>query len=416
MKSQKELQKESKPFAKELERKMKEARPKFSIPISLLRMGAKDARLRSKLLEFVDVLPQLHSSRDMQEHFEMYLGPLRRLFPFPLRLGSYAMRVPIAYKLAAALTRWLIDNQLAPYFIVRDEREMEKITIAYEKEEIGVIADFLGELVVSDEEAEYFFNKYKNAVAQVGGPSHIAIKFSSLYPFFGPENYEESKRRVAERFEDILRRAQEYDAFVTVDAEHYIYRRLVEDIFTSTILKPEFRNTTRVGIAVQTYLKDSFFSADNLLDVAKYRGVPFVIRLVKGAYWDTEVALADQNGWESPVRNEKWKTDESFDTLLYYLMKNWKYLYVSPATHNAETIAFAYYAAREFGVLDDSYFAFQVLYGLGESVRKVLCQEKLPVLVYTPVGDLETGMAYFARRILENTANDGFLFRLIRGR
>lgn len=432
MKDQKKVLEESGSLAEELEQKMGVARPLFSVPIFLLKMGASDARLRTKFLEFVDVLPSLTSTYDIREHFEMYLGPFRSLFPLPLRLGSYAMKVPLIYRLAASLVKWIIYNRLAPYFIFKDEGAVGKLRRRYEKDGGGVIVDVLGELVVSQREADYFFNKYlgimhrahldvrflewdKGAESGYGHPFHIAVKLSSLYPFFSPENHEESKRRVQERFEEILRQAQKYNAFVTVDAEHYDYKALIEDIFCSTILKPEFRHTTQVGIALQAYLKSSFLDAMRLLDVAKERGAPFTIRLTKGAYWDTEVAYADQRDWPVPVLQKKWQSDRSFDTILYYLIRHWEYVHVSPATHNPENIAFAIHAARESEVLDDPNFTFQVLYGLGESARKVLGWKNLPVLVYTPVGDLETGMSYFARRILENTANEGFLLRLIQG-
>lgn len=435
MKSQKELKKDAKMLAsglvvKGLEERMREARSRRSISSTLLRIGGRDPTLRAKFLEFVQELPQFKSASEVRKHFEIYLRPHRALFPSPIRWGSYVMKMPIAHRFAVVFIRWLIYKKLAPYFIIKDEDSIEKFRQAYEKEGAGIIVDFLGELVVFEREAESFFVRYIESMHRAyfetkflkwdkgrtyGYPFHIAVKFSSLYPFFGPENYEESKRRVQEKFERILYNAQRYGAFVEVDAEQYDCRGLIEDIFCETILKPEFRKITRVEIASQAYFKDSFISAMNLLDVAKERGTPFAIRLVKGAYWDEEVRIAQEKGEQPPVLNEKWKTDESFDTILYYLLRHWEYVHVSPATHSPESIAFAYCAMKEFGVLENPNFAFQVLRGLGEPMRKVLCDMNVPVLVYSGVssGDLADDMAFFARRIKENISNEGILYRLL---
>lgn len=354
----------------ELEEKMRKQVPFWSIPILMLRLAAQSKQMRDKFLKLVDVLPAL-SNKEVNW-----------------------------------LIKWLIVNKLAPHFIVKNLTDLEYINYS-------VSVDFLGESVVSEKEAQNFLWQYLRFIQNPGREKNIAVKFSSLYPFFGPENYEESKKQVKNRFSRILRAAKENNAFVTVDAEHYQFRNLIEDIFCETILEEEFRNYTNVGIALQAYLRDSFDSAGRLLEVAKKRRNPFAVRLVKGAYWDQEVALALQKNWPVPVFVNKQKTDINFDGILYFLMQNWKFICVLPATHNPENIAFALDLKAK---LPSRCLEFQVLYGLGEPVRKVLCQEKIPVRVYTPVGDLVTGMSYFARRILENTANEGFLFKLVGGR
>lgn len=394
MSSLEDLKRESAALAFEFEKEMKMAIPQWSIPLFLLRFGAKGKNLRRKLLEFVDVLPALSSNSEIGQ----------RLF---------GQRIPLAGAFSGAMAKWLVENKFAPYFIIKDEAELRKIKRIYERQGAKLIVDLLGEFVVSEKEARLFLEKYLDLINKE--TEYIAIKFSSLFPYFGPENYEESKKFLKERFEIILRASQNKKSFVSVDAEHYEFHSLIENIFCEVISQAEFKNNIQVEIALQSYLKDSFFSAQRLVEVAKKRNAPFRVRLVKGAYWDREVAVSLQKNWVSPVFQEKRQTDENYDQILYFLLKNWEHIHVSPATHNPENIAFAYQAAQELGILADENFEFQTLYGLGEPARKVLCARKIPVRVYAPIGDLVGGMAYFARRILENTANEGFLLRLISG-
>lgn len=412
MKSFMDIERRSWKLARELEKSMRKHRPRWSIPVILLRAGARDPKLRAGLLQLVDVFPSLSTHDEIREHFLMYIWPFKDKLPLHMRFASYGMKAPLINRLGTMAIRWAVAKKLAPYFIVSDERRLSRLKESYSKDGTGIVLDFLGELVVSHAEADHFFGKYLEAMRQAPGV-HIAVKFSSLFPYFSPENYEESMERVGERFEDILRVARKTDSFVTVDAEHYDFRNLIEDIFCQTLLKPEFRDFPGVGIALQAYLVESMSSASRFVEVGKTRGTPLSIRLVKGAYWDTEMALARQRSWPPAVFTCKHNTDYRFKQLVYFLFQNWKYVHVSPATHNPESIAFAYKMAEEAGVLHDPSFEFQVLYGLGEPIRKALRSKGLSVSAYVPFGDLDTGMSYFARRILENTANEGVLLRLI---
>lgn len=396
----------------ELEELIRKSAPRWSIPVSLLRVGARDPTLRAGLLKLVDVLPSLAMDKELKRHFLMYIAPYRAKLPLNMRLASYSFNVPVFDKIAAKATRWAIREKLAPYFIVSDEKSLEKVRENYARDGTGLVLDFLGELVVSQSEADYFLDRYIQAM-RGRGRERIAIKFSSLFPYFGPYNYGASVREVSERFSEILRIARDTGSNVTVDAEHYDYRGLTEDIFCEVALRREFRDFPDMGIALQAYLVDSMESAERLVGAARERGMPFNIRLVKGAYWDSEIALARQRSWPVPVFEQKHQTDANFNKLVYFLFQNWQYAHVSPATHNPFNISFACEIARDRGVLDDPAFEFQVLYGLGEPVRRALCKKGLPVRAYVPVGDLTTGMSYFARRILENTANEGFLLQLI---
>jgi RHH-type proline utilization regulon transcriptional repressor/proline dehydrogenase/delta 1-pyrroline-5-carboxylate dehydrogenase len=132
------------------------------------------------------------------------------------------------------------------------------------------------------------------------------------------------------------------------------------------------------------------------------------VRLVKGAYWDYETVLADQMGWPSPVYREKWRTDANFEACLRLLMENHQVVRVALGSHNVRSIAVALALAESLSVPREVY-EFQMLFGMGEPIKKALSAMGHPVRIYAPIGDMLEGMAYLVRRLLENTSNESFL-------
>ncbi|GMQ95092.1 MAG: hypothetical protein BMS9Abin13_202 [Patescibacteria group bacterium] len=402
-------------LSSELDQQIHEECPRFSFPALLLRAGGQNEQLRMKLLEFVDVFPALHTGNEIKEHFLAYVRDIPPPRPILLRIAVGVMRIPFGGYVIAKCARKAIEI-LAQHFIIKDGPFFKRIQDRYAREGATTVSDHLGELVVSEVEAKSMLKKYVHAMEQWGRKGqqfHIAIKFSALFPYFCPENQEESKRRVKDAFGIILEKAQETNSFVWVDAEHHHIQSLVEEIFLETICEHRFYSFTSVGIALQAYLKDSSRRVERMVRIARGRKNPFSVRLVKGAYWDTEVARALQRGWAIPVFRKKNLTDKNFNALLYFLLAHQKFIHVVPATHNPSNIAFAYCAAKKFGVVGKENFEFQILYGLGEPIRRVMLKRGFPVRVYMPIGDLVTGMSYFARRIIENTSNEGFLWQLM---
>lgn len=409
------------PLAKELEQEMRFLRPRFTPASLLLRSIALDEVVRLKALEFVDVLPRLSSYGEISDRLLQLFGPDFGRLPPIFRLGIFSTRVPLLRTLTAFAAEQAVRRVLAPYFIVKNESTARAMVAHYRSDGTIAAFDYLGELVTSEKDVERFLALYLQTMKEFSGnpdrPFHIAVKISSLFPFFGPENYEESKRQGVFCLSRILETAQKTNSFVTIDAEHYHFRNLITDIFIETINKPAFQDVQNVGIAVQAYFTDALVYSCSLIDEAESRGTPFLVRLVKGAYWDTEIALASQKNWPVPVFCQKRQTDNNFEKVLGVLFTHWHLIHTSPATHNPESIAFAFLLARRYGLDRDPRFMFQVLYGLGEPARRALRARNLPVLSYVPVtppgGNLIDVMSYFARRILENTSQDGFLVKLI---
>ena len=388
-----------------LEASIRKNVPRFSVASQLLRVGADREELREALLAFVDVLPALRSNKDVARYFVDYVGPHYDFLPRHMQLGVRAAGHPYTASLMGRVIRYTIMQHLAPHFIVESTEDFPNYPI---------VIDVLGEKVLSYAEADAYRMRYHALLTdpqrKPGERLHVAVKFSSLYPHFSPENWEESKRHVTAHFSKLLRLAKVTDTHITVDAEDHYVCRLTEEIFLDVVMQAEFAGYPHVGIALQAYRKDARASAFDIVSAAKGRSAPICVRLIKGAYWDTEAMVASQNGWEFPLFENKDETDKSFVEIAGYLLLNHGRITLLCGTHNPESIAEVITRAQEANIPTPE---FQVLYGLGEPVRKALVAEGLHVRVYVPLGDLEVGMAYFARRLLENTANNGFMAKLL---
>ncbi len=203
-------------------------------------------------------------------------------------------------------------------------------------------------------------------------------------------------------------KARQNGAFLTIDIERYVHRDLTYAAFADLCRDPELRDWPHMGIVVQAYLKDSAEIVQGLIYLAKDRGTPFTVRLVKGAYWDYESILAAQEHWPSPVFLQKAETDAQFEKLAKRLIDNWQWTRPALGTHNLRSIAVGIAAAEAAGLPPEA-VEIQVLHGMADSIRRACVREKYRVREYVPVGELIPGMAYLVRRLLENTANESFL-------
>ncbi len=177
-----------------------------------------------------------------------------------------------------------------------------------------------------------------------------------------------------------------------------------------------FRHGPAAGLVLQAYLRDSPSELDRILDWAgsSDRAHPLVVRLVKGAYWDHESAEARQHGWRVPVFTDKRECDRNFEALTRRLLDARPDVRVAVASHNLRSISHAIAYNRLAGG-GDADLELQVLRGLGDELATALAAEGFRVRVYSPIGDLVSGMAYLVRRLLENTSNESFLWAQAHG-
>jgi proline dehydrogenase len=182
---------------------------------------------------------------------------------------------------------------------------------------------------------------------------------------------------------------------------------------TLTVLKnilnsSEFKNYPGFGFVIQAYLKRSISDIDQVISWANIRNTPIKIRLVKGAYWDSEYILSKQANWPCPVYLKKESTDASYEIITKKLIDAGSIIYPAFASHNIRSICHAICYANEVGRKNNEYET-QFLYGMGDEFKDILISKGIIARDYTPVGELLPGMAYLVRRLLENTANEGFL-------
>jgi RHH-type proline utilization regulon transcriptional repressor/proline dehydrogenase/delta 1-pyrroline-5-carboxylate dehydrogenase len=236
---------------------------------------------------------------------------------------------------------------------------------------------------------------------------NLSVKVSSLYPRFDPLD-PQSERIARERLRPLFREAVRLDAALTIDMEQYAFKDLTLEIFRGLLEESEFSRAPHTAIALQAYLRDAEHDLAELIQWARAKRRRIGVRLVKGAYWDSEIAWAKQKGWPIPVFLDKAETDANYEKLTKLLLENHDIVDAAFGSHNIRSLAYAIVTAARLGVPKRGY-EIQMLYGMGEPIRQAVIQNGERVRIYLPVGKLLPGMAYLIRRLMENTSNTSFL-------
>src|SRR5258706_5885724 len=231
-------------------------------------------------------------------------------------------------------------------------------------------------------------------------PTALAAHYDALGRDVG---LEQAKRRIR----PLLRLALDRGAFVHFDMEHYDVKDLTLQLFHELLSEAEFTELES-GIVVQAYLKDSRDDLAGLIAWSSQRTRPITVRLVKGAYWDTETVEAQAEGWPVPVFERKEETDANYERCVRLLHDHHGEVRAAFGTHNLRSLAYAVAYARSKGIADTG-FEVQMLYGMAEPMQAAVKRKGLRLRVYAPVGELVPGMAYLVRRLLENTSNESFV-------
>jgi RHH-type proline utilization regulon transcriptional repressor/proline dehydrogenase/delta 1-pyrroline-5-carboxylate dehydrogenase len=283
--------------------------------------------------------------------------------------------------------------------------------------------DMLGEAALTAADAERYYASYEAAIHAIGkasagrgiyaGPG-ISVKLSALHPRYEPAQRERVIGELLPRLKVLLLLAKRYDIGLNIDAEEADRLELSLDLLEALAFDPELAGWDGIGFVVQTYQKRSPFVIDWLVDLARRCGHRLMIRLVKGAYWDTEIKRAQVDGLEGyPVYTRKVHTDVAYLACVQRLLRAPDAVYPQFATHNAHTLSAVYQMAQEAGADD---YEFQCLHGMGETLYdQVIGARQLakPCRIYAPVGNYEMLLAYLVRRLLENGANSSFVNRMV---
>ncbi|PWR18860.1 trifunctional transcriptional regulator/proline dehydrogenase/L-glutamate gamma-semialdehyde dehydrogenase [Zavarzinia compransoris] len=283
--------------------------------------------------------------------------------------------------------------------------------------------DMLGEAATTAADADRYLADYETAIHAIGkasggrgiyeGPG-ISIKLSALHPRYARAQIERVTAELLPRLKGLAVLARRYDIGLNIDAEESERLELSLDLLEALCFDADLAGWNGIGFVVQAYAKRCPFVVDYLVDLARRSGRRLMVRLVKGAYWDSEIKRAQADGLEGfPVYTRKVHTDVSYLACARKLLAAPDAIYPQFATHNAQTLA------AVMAMAGDNYYAgqyeFQCLHGMGEPLyEEVVGRERLnrPCRIYAPVGTHETLLAYLVRRLLENGANTSFVNRI----
>ncbi len=423
-----------------------------------------EPELKTQLLRLVDVLPTLENDAQLAEHLYLYLGqqnlPIR--WPGLARWGLQHGRHGIGAGLSARAARIICRKMARGFILGQSVAEIEPRLRRMFTDGLSFSLDVLGEACTGEAAALAYQQTYLQLIpelslrlgawgaanaagphgagarpnrsmhgvmqspagaagtapatppaAAAGTPSprlHLSIKLSGLYSQLRPVDPDGSVQVIKDRLRPILLAARAAGAFILVDSEQFDYRAITLRAFKELLVEDGLRDFKDVGIAMQAYLCDTPLVVASLIAWAKDRGTPITIRLVRGAYWDFERTLAEQNAWPSPVWQHKSQTDQTYEQCVELLLRNYPTVRTAIATHNLRSICVGAVLAESLGLTPREY-EFQMLFGMSEDVATALVSRDLAVRMYCPFGPLLPGMAYLVRRLMENSSNESFVYR-----
>ncbi len=412
----------------------------------MLRALEHDEQLKLQAFRFMAALPALEGSpprviRHLHEYFIAALAdgradPLAELSHRPTRtlrqLVAGATRLAghsgLAARLLAAISLRAARTMARRFIAGTTIDEAVAAIRRLRRRRLAFTLDVLGEAALSPREADDYARTYQDLITQL--PPHaarwpavpqidradgvelprvnVSVKLTSLHPGLDPIDPDRSIDVACEKLRPLLREAVRHGVHLHIDMEHYTIKDLTLAICRRLFDEPQFCDYPHVGIVLQAYLTDAEADARRVIEWAQRRDAPLWVRLVKGAYWDSEVLEARRYGWRCPVWRYKWQSDACYERITRLLLAHHDRVHVAFGSHNVRSLAHAM-ALRELWEIPAGHFEIQMLYGMGEPIKAALVEMGQRVRVYTPYGELMPGMAYLIRRLLENTANEGFL-------
>lgn len=406
----------------------------------LMDWSMRDHGFKVEMFRFVDTFPVLTTSDMVHEHLVDYLGQDHVTMPPGMDLGLRAGA------LAKGLMTKTISGQIegmGKKFIAGTDAK--SALPGLKKLWAGGIAfsvDLLGEACVSDAEADEYREKYLDLVENLpdevadwkanerlerdhlGGipRTNVSIKISSLSAKCDPIDLDGAIDDLMSRIVPILESARDKGVFVNFDMEHFALKDLTLELFFRCCEEIDFH----AGLAMQAYLKSGVDDARRVSAWAQRTGRIVTVRLVKGAYWDSETIHAEQEGWPCPVWNTKWQTDQCFEDMCKVFIDACPTapqasgmgptkleagrggVKLALGSHNVRSVAaaLAYLDSKQ---LPRTAIELQMLHGMADQLKLAAAEMDLRIREYVPVGEMIPGMAYLVRRLLENTSNESWL-------
>jgi RHH-type proline utilization regulon transcriptional repressor/proline dehydrogenase/delta 1-pyrroline-5-carboxylate dehydrogenase len=283
--------------------------------------------------------------------------------------------------------------------------------------------DMLGEAAVTAEEAERYLSSYEAALRAIGAASAgrgvyegpgLSVKLSALHPRYARSQRRRVMNELYPRLKRLAVMARGFDVGINIDAEESERLDLSLDLLETLCRDPAMEGWNGVGFVVQSYQKRAYAALGWIVELARATKRRIMLRLVKGAYWDSEIKRTQVEGLEGfAVFTRKIHTDVAYIACARLLLEAPDAVFPQFATHNALTLATVHAMAGEN--FYPGQYEFQCLHGMGEPLYNQIVgggRQSRPCRVYAPVGSHETLLAYLVRRLLENGANTSFVNRI----
>ena len=388
----------------------------------LLNWSMRHDGLKRRVFSFIASLPQADTPRAfgalLAEHFIGHTDVpwlLRAAARAACTIGPSAMRVlqPIVRGRAEEMARRFIIG-------ASDARTSANLT-RLRRKGFAFTLDVLGESAQSDACGERYVRTYLRLLDRLGAAQNdwiglvlggqldwgsaprinVSIKPSALA---AAGDLTSMLARAGRIYEKVI----QLGGYLCIDMESLRFKDVTHELYRRLRTDKRFDDWPHLGLAVQAYLRTTDGDLAGLLQWARDRGVCISVRLVKGAYWDSEVAAAEARGARAPVYTVKSETDAAFERAAIAILKNHDICHLACASHNIRSVCAVLETARALGV-PESRYEFQLLYGMAELFRIALLQITPRVRLYCPHGDMLVGMAYLIRRLQENTSNESIL-------
>ncbi|MEM1038663.1 MAG: bifunctional proline dehydrogenase/L-glutamate gamma-semialdehyde dehydrogenase PutA [Pseudomonadota bacterium] len=330
------------------------------------------------------------------------------------RVGEPVIRQAVARVMKEMGRQFVLGETIEGAMLRARTKEKEGFTYSY---------DMLGEAAKTDRDARRYHLAYSDAIGELAKAAHsddirqnpgISIKLSALHPRYETAQRDRVMEELLPRARSLCVLARSAGVGLNIDAEEASRLDISAVVVEALLSDPVLRGWGGFGVVVQAYGTRANAVIDWLNALAKRFDRRIMVRLVKGAYWDTEIKHAQVEGHAAyPVFTQKAATDVSYICCAKKLLDVSDRIYPQFATHNAHTVAAVLELASDLGV-SSSQFEFQRLHGMGEALHDTVLQhQQTRCRIYAPVGAHKDLLAYLVRRLLENGANSSFVNQIV---
>jgi len=335
---------------------------------------------------------------ESEEKNKNVLGQVLKKFSAPILRKAIKSAINILAK------QFVFEKNILKAIILSDSKKNLKYKFSF---------DMLGEAAVTDDDASRYYKQYEEAIIACGNSANaseksISVKLSSLHPRYERNKLEVLQKELFPKTLELVKLARDNKVDICFDAEESdrlnLSSLIFKNIIDSNVVDSNYQG---FGFALQAYQKRAIFILEWLNKYLPQKNKKIKIRLVKGAYWDTEIKIAQENGYlDYPVFTKKFLTDISYLACAHKLLDS-QFIYPQFATHNAHSIAYINI------LFQNKKFEYQKLHGMGDEIYSYFeNKDNFLCRVYAPVGNYNDLLPYLVRRLLENGANSSFIYQL----